>query len=241
MNPNDNSSNLLVTGSISNTISALNQTKIFRPKSTPKANACQLCLLVLDASGSMRWAHYGGQTKADAVNEGTLGLITRLKQSSKRADFHVGVINFDHRVIVRQQPIPVLTMELPKALLELDDLGDATDIGNALKQAHLICESFLAGQQAGGLPHSTVILLMSDGVCRDPEQTLVIAETIKQDHPMNKIKIVTSLFGDDNDESASAVDLLRTIASIKDGTPCFLQTDNVEALRNFFAASSIQA
>lgn len=239
MNPNDYNTNLPATSNKANSVELLNQTKRLRPN-IPKASASQLCLLVLDASGSMNNLHYGGQTKADAVKEASLGLITRFKQSSKRANFHLGILNFDHRVIIRQEPTPVMSMKNDIVLI-MNDLGARTDIGNALLKAYEICTAFLAEEQSGGLPHSTVILIMSDGFCDKPEETIAIAEDIKQKHTLRKLKIATSIFGIKNHdtEAEKAIELLKNVASLnEDGTPCFQQTDSVEALRNFFIVSS---
>ncbi len=232
------------TGEAKSSTSSLNRTQSFRPKSSPKANAQELCLLVLDASGSMAGTADGGQTKADAVNEAARGLINRLNASSKRANFHVGVINFDTRTVIRQAAIPISTVSLSVSVLEMSDLGHATNIGNALETAYEMSIDFLSREQPGGLKHNVVIMVLSDGLCHRSDLTRQIAGRIKETHRINKLKIATVLFqgladDDDDEESAAASDLLREIASTKlSGEVCFTKTKNPETLRQFLIASS---
>ena len=244
MNPSKDSNLPATTGSnMEKPTNGLDQTQNFRPSFAPKATARQLCMLVLDASGSMKSAHYGGHTKAVAANEAAQGLIHRLKTSSRRANFQVGIINFDTEVIVRQLPTPVTEMDHTAPVLEIDDLGSATDIGEALQEAYSIAEAFLSQQQPGGLQHAVVILLMSDGICCYPDETRSIAERIKVTFPIKKLKVATALFegfaGQQNQHTADAIELLEEIASTDAaGMPCFLHTSSPEALRRFFEASS---
>lgn len=242
MNPNPD--NLPATTRTNSSVNALNQTQNFRPLPKQQAMARQLCLLVLDASGSMEGAHFGGHTKANAVNEATQGLINRLKISSQSANFQVGIINFDTRVIIRQQPLAIANVNPSTPALELTDLGHATDIGKALETAYEMSKAFLDNYQQGGPHHSVVIMILSDGLCHRSDATREIAERIKKAHKLNILKIATVLFqgsGEDEEdhETITASTLMQEVASVKqDGDKCFLKTSSVEALRQFFIASS---
>ena len=242
MNPSKET--LPATTGANSSVKALNQTQKFRPPLKPQVMARQLCLLVLDASGSMEGAHFGGHTKADAVNEAAQGLIKRLKISSQSANFHIGIINFDTRVIIRQQPLAVADIDPLTPVLELSDLGHATDIGKALEIAYEMSKAFLDNYQPGRPHHSVVIMILSDGLCHSSIVTREVAERIKDAHQLNILKIATVLFqGAEEDEEdheiAAASALMQEVASVKqDGDKCFLKTSSAEALRRFLIASS---
>lgn len=106
-----------------------------------------------------------------------------------------------------------------------------------------MAEAFLSKEQPGGLSHKVVILLMSDGMCCYPDKTCIMAKRIKENYPVNKLKIATALFqgiiNHQDEETETAIKLLEEIASTEmGGMTCFLHTTSPEALRKFFEASS---
>ena len=45
--------------------------------------------------------------------------------------------------------------------------------------AEKLANDFLSSAPNGGIPHSVIILVMSDGVCSDPPRTRTVADAIK--------------------------------------------------------------
>lgn len=197
----------------------------------------QLGILVLDGSGSMSDMAEGKVTKADAVNIGVRELLTRLIASKNSKDFSIAVVTFDthariHTATTRVDDGSGNTIDDNNDYNPLNGHGGGTDIGEGLKVAHSLAEQFLASAPPDSVPHSVVIVVMSDGMSGgDP---ISIANAIKQNP---KVTICTTLFarkGDSDTESQRAQQLLKEIAS----SPVHYKTVyDAETLRKFFIAS----
>ena len=203
--------------------------------STPKQFA-QLGVLIVDGSGSMKEQTAGGITKAQATNNSIRELFTRFKESRVRSNFTFAVVTFDHNARVRMQPT-----ECGDAL---DDNGDydplqghggGTAIHAALEEAETLVERFLQSAPPGGVPHSAVMLVMSDGVSSDPVRTRAVADRIKRGANGQRIKIACALFSTLGSNDVAGETLLKEIAS--DPVMGYKTVYSGDALREFFKAS----
>lgn len=197
----------------------------------------QLGIVVVDGSGSMREQAAGGITKAQATNNSIRELFTRFKASSAAENFAFAVVTFDDTTRIRLKPT-----EVGDALNDNDDYnplkghGGGTRIYTALEQAEKIANEFIDGAPPGGVPHSAVILVMSDGVCSDPNRTKAVADRIKSGPRSEQITVASAFFstvGGTNDTAGE--ELLQAIAT--DKVMGYKTVYNGAALRDFFKAS----
>jgi len=202
---------------------------------TPKQFA-QLGVLAVDGSGSMTEPAAGNITKAQATNNSIRELFTRFKASRVAKNFTFGVITFDNHAAIRLTPTEVGPA--------LDDNGDynplnghggGTKIFEALEAAEQLVTSFLAGAPADGVPHSAVILLMSDGCCSEPAKTRAVAARIKSGPNGSRVKLCCALFATVGKPDPAGEALLRDIAS--DPVMGYKTVYDGETLRSFFERS----
>jgi uncharacterized protein YegL len=171
----------------------------------------------------------GRGTKARAVGEAVIGLITKLKESSRRQDFWLALIVFDNNAEVRLLPIQVT--EIDPACVKTDPyLGGETAIGDALFAAGNMAYHFLGEER--DLPRSVVIMLMSDGQNTIGRNPLTEAHTVRTKFGV-KANIVCVAYGADADRKTLSV-----ISS--DPERGFLATDSANELRTFFEASIVR-
>lgn len=216
---------------------------VIGPIDTPK-QFNQLGILVIDGSGSMGEQAVGNITKAQATNNATRELFTRFKASRVAPNFTFGVVTFDTNADERLTPTGVGQ--------GLDDNGDydplnghggGTRIYLALEKAQAMADSFLASAPAGGVPHSVVFLLMTDGCCESPARTQAAAQQIKSGPNGSRIRICAALFGTLGKQDVAGETLLKSIVS--DPVLGYKTCYDGESLRNFFersisAASGVQ-
>ena len=189
----------------------------------------QLGLLVLDGSGSMSEQSYDKGTKAQSVSLAVKELLGKLQHSRVSKNFSIGVVTFDTSAKIHT---PVTAIESVDDYADYDPLlahGGGTDIGVAPQTAQRLAEEFLAQPDAATMPHSVVIVVMSDGMSSgDP---LTIANSIKRNP---KITICTTLFATVGKSEPQAEQLLKEIAS----SPLnYRTTYAADDLRKFFIAS----
>jgi Mg-chelatase subunit ChlD len=205
------------------------------PISTPKQFA-QLGVLIVDGSGSMKESTAGGIAKAQATNNSIRELFTRFKESRVKNNFTFAVITFDDKASIRMPPTEVGDA--------LDDNGNydplvghggGTCIFAALEEAEKVVDKFLGSAPVGGVPHSAVMLVMSDGVCSDPARTRAVADRIKRGPHGPRIKIASAFFSTIGNTDTQGETLLREIAS--DPVMGYKTVYSGEALRDFFKAS----
>lgn len=186
----------------------------------------QLGVLVLDGSGSMA---ADGETdkKAAEVAIVTRGLISRLKNSTKKEGFYLSVVMYDHNVEERLNPTLVVNVDETGDYNPLNNHGGETAIGDALEKAYEICDEFVA--MPSDFRRSSVIILMTDGQNnrgRNPEE---VADKIKSSG--RRIIIHAVGYGKDTDIDKSALE------RIVSGSGNVVYTRDPETLRKFFEAS----
>lgn len=206
---------------------------------TPKQFS-QLGVLVVDGSGSMTEPAAGNITKAQATNNAIREMFTRFKVSRVAKNFTFAIVTFDDHAEIRLKPTQVGP--------DLDDNADydptkghggGTRIYAALEEAEKIVNDFLASAPAEGVPHSAVILVMSDGLCSDPGRTKQVAEQIKNGPYGSKITICCTLFATVGNPDPAGEQLLRELAS--DPVMGYKTVYDGETLRGFFIRSMSSA
>lgn len=141
----------------------------------------QLAILVLDGSGSM--GGKGGKlnlTKAEEINMAVIELINRMQVSRVKANFSIACIKFDNTPTVSLFPSELENVNQHEENFDpMDGKRGGTQIHAALEEAYQMADDFINSAPVGGVKHSAVILLMSDGMCFHPEQTKAVAAKIK--------------------------------------------------------------
>jgi len=201
----------------------------------------QLCLLVLDSSGSMSHLLVDGSTKTEATKAAAIDLIRTLKKSTKSSGFHVGIICFDTIPQIKLYPQPIDSInEADIDLGEEFGEGSYTRIDLALSEAEKMAAAFLKTAEPGNqLKRDARILLMSDGYCNEPENTKKVVINIKSNHG-DKIRMCCCLLSNEGEEAlVEAEALMKDIASNdKSGRLCFTRASTGRDLRSFFEGSS---
>ncbi|MCC6458910.1 MAG: VWA domain-containing protein [Saprospiraceae bacterium] len=195
----------------------------------------QLGIFVLDGSGSMEEDAEGGVSKADAVNIAMRDLLTRFKVSKKRRNFSFAVVTFDTDAVVHTPITDADTIDDNGNYDPLTNHGGGTHIHEGLRIADQIATNFLSQASPGGVGHSVIILLMTDGLCQEPTESKQLADRIKKGPNAGKITICTTLFSQKGTSDQGAKDLLRIIAS--DHVMGFKEVYDAENLRAFFISS----
>jgi uncharacterized protein YegL len=198
----------------------------------------QLALAVLDGSGSMAGASGGNITKADAANGAFREMLTRFKAGCAIANFTFGVITFDDAPVVRLPPTEGTQVDDNADYNPMNGHGGGTCIYRALESAEMMIQEFLENAPAGGVYHSAVILLMSDGECSDPDRTRAIAARIKQRFGA-RVTIAASFFGTLGVVDPPGAALLKDVAS--DPVRLYKTSYDADTLRAFFEASTSMA
>lgn len=203
----------------------------------------QLCLLLLDGSGSMTHELESGITKADAAAAATAQLLELLKKSSNAASFSLGIICFAEVVEARLYHQYVLSLEesrLDFTPFPKNATCRYTYIAKALDEAELMAEGFLNSKDASSPIQRTVrILLVSDGYATDAEEAKKSAERIKNRFG-DTVRINTTIFGrSEEEEYQLAEQLLKDLASTDEkGQLCYERTPSAAALKAFLERTS---
>lgn len=222
-------------GNMNSFIAKLVKTKMFD----------QLCLLVLDGSGSMNMRLEDGQTKAGATAEGAKSLAEFLKRSTRSSGFHLAIICYSNNTQIRLYPQPVDNLELSQIVFDpMEGLGDNTMIGKALAEAEKMAKSFLNNQSVTSkLSRSVRIILMSDGYPNDPKEAISVAESIKNSYSDTTMRLCTCFLGNENDEEhwRSAEAFMKSLASTdRSNNQFFTKSHSGAELRNFLEKSSTE-
>ena len=205
---------------------------------TPKQFA-QLVQLVLDGSGSMGERAVGNITKAQATNGAVRDLLTRLKVSRVAQNFSCGVVTFDDSARERLAPTSMDVVNDNDDYDPLSGHGGGTHIFAALEEAERIVDRFLSQAPVEGIPHSAVILLMSDGCCAQPDRTRAVAQRIKNGANGRRVTVACTLFATVGAIDTNGELLLKEIAT--DPVRYFKTVYDGETLRNFLLASASAA
>jgi uncharacterized protein YegL len=195
----------------------------------------QLGIFVLDGSGSMEEEAQGATTKAQAVNIAMRELLTRFKVSKQRKNFSFAVITFDTDANIHTPVTPADIIDDNASFDPLQGHGGGTHIHEGLSIAEKIANDFINQAPTGGVPHSAIILLMSDGLCQQVQETKQTAKQIKQGANSSKITICTTYFAQKGTTNVDAKALLQEIAT--DPVLGFKEVYEAETLRAFFISS----
>jgi uncharacterized protein YegL len=202
---------------------------------TPKQFA-QLGLLVVDGSGSMTEQAVGNISKAQATNNSIRELFTRFKVSRVAKNFSFAIVTFDNSARVRLHPTEVgPALDDNADYNPLNGHGGGTSIHAALEEAERTANDYFAAAPTGGVPHSAVILVMSDGCCGNPSKTKEVADRIKSGQHASRVKICSTLFATVGATDAAGENLLREIAN--DPVMGYKTVYDGETLRSFFEKS----
>jgi len=197
----------------------------------------QLGILVLDGSGSMTEKSAMNSTKAKEVNAAVIELFNRINVSRVKQNFSFACIKFDKTATVTLPPTPFDFNVLMKEDYDpTTGKGGGTHIFEALNEAKKLAENFLNNAPPEGVPHKVLILLMSDGMCFQPEATVAIANNLKSNP---NITLACAYFGTVGKVDADAQKLLKEVSS--DPTKYFTTVYDGEALRAFFERSISQS
>lgn len=196
----------------------------------------QLGILVLDGSGSMTEIATGLAAKAKHVESACFELFNRMNGSRVKQNFSFACIKFDNSPSVTLKPTVFdFSVFMNTNFDPLEGKGGQTYINLALEQAKQLAEDFLNSAQAGSVPHRVLILLLSDGMCFEPDKTISISSDIKANP---KIEIATVYFGTIGNNDVDAQTLMKEVAS---DTTRYTTVYDGEALRNFFERSISQS
>lgn len=197
----------------------------------------QLGILVLDGSGSMTETAAGNSTKAKEVSAAVHELFNRLNASRVKQNFSFSCIKFDDTATVSLQPTPFDFNTLANEDYDpTSGKGGGTQIFLALEKAKQVAESFLQNAPKDGVKHSVLILLMSDGMCFDPQRTISTANQIKSNQG---IEIACAFFGAIGESASAEKQTLKDVSS--DPAKYFTTVYDGEALRAFFERSISQS
>ena len=202
-----------------------------RIKPDPPRQFRQLGVLVLDGSGSMTEMTSGNITKAEATAVATRDLFARLKESGVAQNFLISLITYDdHPTRLIDPPVPVEQLDVHGDYDPTKGHGDGTKIHLALEEAEKLVADFLAQAPPAGIDHSAVILLMTDGLCNEPDRTRQVAYRLR-DRFGNKLTIAAAFFAASGKADPEGERLLKDIVT----EPKFFSTVATgEALRDFF-------
>lgn len=197
----------------------------------------QLGILVLDGSGSMTDKAAMNSTKAKEVNAAVMELFNRLNVSRVKQNFSFSCIKFDESATVSLQPT---TFDFTQLMNENYDptIGKSggTQIFEGLNEAKRLADNFLNNAPSDGVPHKVLILLMSDGMCFQPQTTVAVASNLKSNP---KILIACAYFGTVGENDTDAQKLLKEIST--DPSTYYTTVYDGEALRAFFERSISQS
>jgi len=199
----------------------------------------QLGLLVLDGSGSMTEMGPFNTSKAKHVSAAVVELFNRMNVSRVKQNFSFACIKFDNTPTLSLSPTTFdHSVLMGQNFDPTDGKGGGTQIFEALNEAQEVADKFLSSAPPDGLPHKVLILLMSDGMCFEPDVTKTVAKNIKANP---KIQIACAYFGEVGKIDAAAQDLLKEVCSDLGSGPAFTTVYDGEALRAFFERSISQS
>lgn len=200
----------------------------------------QLGILVLDGSGSMTdQSNQLNISKAEAVNMAVRDLVGRIKGGRATRNFSFAVLNFDTTVSTRLDITPATDFDDNDDYDPLNGHGGGTRISEGLNKAHQMAKDFLAQAPEGGVPHSVVVLLLSDGMSADPVGAESVANKIKQNPSIKIAAAYMGTLGINTSDDTSAQTLLRNVSS--DPVMFYKTVYGAEDLRAFFEASMSKA
>jgi len=191
----------------------------------------QLGIFVLDGSYSMNDPVAGHNSKKDAVNEAVSSLLTKFKESRSVKNFSFSAVFFGEHATEKLSVTPLSSINENDNYDPTVGHNKATLVHTGLDKAETIANTFLSGVDPDDVEHSVVIMLLSDGECHEPKQTIEVANRIKNNPNIN---ICTTFFEAMGKSIPEAESLMKTLAS---GTTSFSKTYDSDTLRKFFENS----
>ena len=192
----------------------------------------QLGVFVMDGSYSMNDHAQGSVVKKDAVNKAISQIISRFKASRKSKNFSFSVVMFGETAT---QQIGATKVDGIDETMDFDPTlhhNHGTLIYKGLEKAEEIVKQFFSGVGPDDLPHSAVVVLLSDGECHDPQQTTAIANRIKS---IPKVKICTTFLSKPGNPIPEAESLMKQVAT--NANSDFRNTYDSQTIREFFENS----
>lgn len=140
----------------------------------------QLVLFVLDGSRSMRSDSIKGISKAQDIHENVQLVLDRLRGSKNRSSFDIGMIAFS------DECINVFGIKELKDVSESQSFNSLSLLNNpggtkflpALSEAESMINQYFSSI-TNQLPRNALVLLMTDGVMDDYQDSLLKAEELK--------------------------------------------------------------
>ncbi len=195
----------------------------------------QLGIFVLDGSGSMSSSGRNNISKADEVNIAVRDLLTRFKVSRIKKNFSFAVVNFDTSANLKTQVTEAEKIDDNDNYNPMVGHGNGTLVYKGLEIAKREAETFLQNAPPDGVPHSVIILVMTDGLCHKPTESIQFAENIKTGAFGGEITICTTYFSEVGKPNIDAKNFLTEMAS--DRIMGFKEVYDADTLRTFFEKS----
>ena len=217
----------------------MEETIMYNPPEVPRTFH-QLGILVLDGSGSMGAKGRQGLTKAQEVAMAVQELFNRFNVSNVKNNFSFAGIKFDNSPEVIVEPTKFTELDYMNIDWNpMNGKGGGTHIFDALEEAKRMAEEFLQGAPEGGVKHSVVILLMSDGLCFNPERTKSVADEIKANPDIVIASAYFAELGQIDPDASQIKNLLQQVAT--DPEKYYSTVYDGDALRKFFERSISQS
>ncbi len=200
----------------------------------------QLGILVLDGSGSMSRKGRQGLTKAQEVELGMKEMFSRFDASRVKNNFSFSCVKFDTSASTSLHPTMFRDLDyFNEDFNPLSGKGGGTHIFDGLSEAKKIADNFLSNAPPDGVKHSVVILLMSDGICFEPNTTKTIAHDIKQENSIDIACAYLAEIGDSDQEVSETKNLMQELAT--NPVSYYATVYDGETLRKFFERSISQS
>lgn len=195
----------------------------------------QLGILVLDGSGSMGFGESARKvTLAQEVSTAVKDTFTTFKASAQKKNFSFAVVYYDDTAKVELPITEVKDLDDMRAYDPTTGMGGTTSIAAGLKEAQKLAEDHLKGQTPGGIEKTVVIVILSDGLDMTEQETVAIANQLKQNSKVLLTACFFETLGGDIDEMNQAANFLQSICSAPN---YFEKVFDAEKVRNFFVAS----
>ena len=200
----------------------------------------QLGILVPDGSGSMGGTGRQGLTKAQEVEMGMKEMFSRFDASRVKNNFSFACVKFDTTANTSLQPTLFKDLDyFNEDFNPLNGKGGGTHIFDGLNEAKKLAENFLNNAPKDGVKHSVVILLMSDGMCFEPETSKSIANQIKTESNIDIACAYLAEVGVNDNEASDTKNLMQELAT--DPVSYYATVYDGETLRKFFERSISQS
>ncbi len=195
----------------------------------------QLGILVLDGSGSMQYGESARKvTLAQEVSTAVKDTFTTFKSSGQKKNFSFAVVYYDNTAKVELPITEVKDLDDMRAYDPTTGMGGTTSIAEGLKEAQKLAEAHLKGQTPGGVKKTVVIVILSDGLDMTEQETVAIANQLKQNQDILLTACFFETLGGDEDEMNQAANFLQSICTSPNH---FERVFDSEKVRNFFVAS----